>query len=140
MTHIAAALSAPRAATLAEWHRMLSVMDLSGLPQLLHPEVRFRSPMVHKPYEGAAITALILPTVATVFEDFVYERDFVSADGASVGLEFRARVGDRELKGIDLIRFDEDGRIVEFEVMVRPHSGLVALGERMAQKLAAAPR
>lgn len=135
MSHIAASLTPVRAAALAEWHRMLSAMDLSDLPKLLHPEVRFRSPMVHKPYEGAAITARILQTVATVFADFVYERDFVTADGASVGLEFRARVGDRELKGIDLIRFDETGRIVEFEVMVRPHSGLVALGEQMAMKL-----
>ncbi len=129
------ALSPARAAALAEWHRMLSAMDLSDLPKLLHPEVRFRSPMVYKPYEGAAITARILQTVATVFEDFAYERDFVTADGASVGLEFRARVGDRELKGIDLIRFDDAGKIVEFEVMVRPHSGLVALGEQMARKL-----
>jgi hypothetical protein len=135
MTPLAASLTPARAAALAEWHRMLAGMDLSELPKLLHPEVRFRSPMVHKPYEGAAITALILQTVATVFEDFAYERAFASDDGASVGLEFRARVGDRDLKGIDLIRFDETGKIVEFEVMVRPHSGLVALGERMAKKL-----
>ena len=51
-------------------------------------------------------------------------------------LEFSARVGDKQLKGIDLVRFDEDGKIVEFEVMVRPLSGLQALGAAMGARLA----
>ncbi len=51
-------------------------------------------------------------------------------------LEFSARVGERELKGIDMIRFDEAGRIVDFEVMIRPMSGLAALGEEMGRRLA----
>lgn len=51
-------------------------------------------------------------------------------------LEFSARVGERQIKGIDLICFDEAGKIVEFEVMVRPMSGLQALGEEMARRLA----
>ena len=50
-------------------------------------------------------------------------------------LEFSARVGDKQLKGIDLIRFDSDGKIVEFEVMIRPLSGLTALAQAMAAKL-----
>jgi len=52
-------------------------------------------------------------------------------------LEFSARVGDRELKGIDMIRFDDEGKIVEFEVMIRPMSGLQALGDEMKRRLAA---
>ena len=51
-------------------------------------------------------------------------------------LEFSARVGDRQLKGIDMIRFDEAGLITDFEVMVRPMSGLQALGEEMGRRLA----
>ena len=51
-------------------------------------------------------------------------------------LEFSAKVGDKELKGIDMIRFDEDGRMDEFEVMVRPASGLQALGAEMARRMA----
>jgi hypothetical protein len=73
-----------------------------------------------------------------VFSGFAYERQFASADGLDVALEFRARVGDRELKGIDLIRFDADGRIADFEVMIRPASGLQALSEEMGRRLAAA--
>ena len=72
----------------------------------------------------------------TVFEDFAYHRELASADGSNVVLEFSARVGDRELKGIDMIRFDDAGLIADFEVMVRPISGLQALGEEMGRRLA----
>ncbi len=93
--------------------------------------------MAHTPYEGAATVNLILNTVLQVFEDFRYHRELASAKGADVVLEFSARVGDRELKGIDMIRFDDEGKIVEFEVMIRPMSGLQALGDEMKRRLAA---
>lgn len=82
------------------------------------------------------MVALILNTVIKVFEDFAYHRQLVAADGLNVVLEFSARVGDRQLKGIDMIRFDEAGRIIDFEVMIRPLSGLQALGEEMGRRLA----
>ena len=128
----------PKAAEcLQAWHAMIAQRDLSRLPELLHPQAVFRSPMAYKPYEGAAAVNLILNTVLQVFEDFRYHRELVSAEGSDVVLEFSARVGDRELKGIDMIRFDEAGKIVEFEVMIRPMSGLQALGEEMKRRLAA---
>lgn len=128
----------PQAAeSLQAWHAMIAQRDLSGLPELLHPQAVFRSPMAHKPYEGAPAVNLILNTVLQVFEDFRYHRELASGEGRDVVLEFSARVGDRELKGIDLIRFDETGRIIEFEVMVRPMSGLQALGDEMKRRLAA---
>lgn len=127
----------PRAATaLAQWHAMLARRDLGQLPELLHPQALFRSPMAFKPYAGAPTVNLILNTVLKVFEDFAYHRELATADGLSVVLEFSAKVGERELKGIDMIRFDEEGKIVEFEVMIRPMSGLQALGEEMARRLA----
>jgi hypothetical protein len=127
----------PSAATWRQrWHRMIQSQDLSRLPELLHPQAVFRSPMAFKPYESAAAVNLILNTVVTVFEDFAYHREFVSADGSSAVLEFSARVGDRQLKGIDMIRFDEAGLISDFEVMVRPMSGLQALGDEMGKRLA----
>ena len=124
------------AASLQRWHRFIAAKDLRDLPELLNPEAVFRSPMAFKPYEGAPMVNLILNTVLKVFEDFAYHRELATADGLSVVLEFSARVGERQLKGIDMIRFDEAGRIVEFEVMIRPMSGLQALGEQMAQRLA----
>ena len=69
-----------------------------------------------------------LRTVITILEKFTYDRQFVTDDGKSVVLEFSAAVGDKALKGIDMIRFDDEGRIVEFEVMIRPFNALQALG------------
>ena len=123
------------ATTLASWHRMIASGELDGLPALLHPDATFRSPMAFKPYASAKAVNLILTTVIGVFEDFVYHRELASDDGLSAVLEFSARVGDKQLKGIDLIRFDADGRIVDFEVMIRPMSGLQALGEQMGQRI-----
>jgi hypothetical protein len=116
---------------------MIESGDLAALPALLHADAVFRSPAAFKPYRGAPAVALILRTAFGVFSGFAYERQFVAAGGFDVALEFRAHVGGRELKGIDLIRFDADGRIVDFEVMIRPASGLAALADEMRQRLAA---
>jgi len=122
--------------SLAKWHEMVAAVNLGELPSILHPKAVFRSPMAHTPYPGAQVVQLILGTVMHVFQDFTYHRQLSSADGLSVVLEFSATVNGKELKGIDLIRFDEDGKIVDFEVMVRPMSGLQALGDEMAKRLA----
>jgi SnoaL-like domain len=103
---------------------------------LLADDVVFRSPAVFKPYEGVQTVGTILRTVAEVFEDFRYTDELDNAD--THALVFEARVGDKQLQGLDLIRLGEDGRIVELTVMVRPASGLIALAERMGPALAAA--
>ncbi|MFM0285070.1 nuclear transport factor 2 family protein [Paraburkholderia megapolitana] len=121
--------------SLATWHAMIESRDLGGLGAITHPDVVFRSPMAFSPYHSAAALQLALTTVLQVFEDFTYHRQLASDDGLNVVLEFSARVGDKNLKGIDFIRFDEAGKIVEFEVMVRPLSGLQALGEQMGARI-----
>ncbi|EIK93460.1 hypothetical protein PMM47T1_26747 [Pseudomonas sp. M47T1] len=127
----------PQAAnTLQRWHGMVANADLGALPELLSADVVFRSPMAHTPYPGAPVVAMILNTVLQVFEDFHYHRELATADGLNVVLEFSATVAGKSLKGIDMIRFDEQGKIVEFEVMVRPLSGLQALGAQMGKRLA----
>lgn len=123
------------AASLQHWHTMIANGDLGALPSLLDPHAVFRSPMAHTPYPGAPVVSMILNTVSQVFQDFAYHRELASADGLDVVLEFSAKVGDKQLKGIDMIRFNEQGKIVEFEVMVRPLSGLQALGEEMGRRL-----
>ena len=125
------------AASLALWHEMGAQQDLGQLPSILRDDAVFRSPMAFKPYVSAAAVNLILTTVVQVFKDFTYHRTLVSDDGLNVVLEFSATVGDKQLKGIDMIRFDEDGKIADFEVMVRPMSGLQALGAEMGARLAA---
>ncbi|EJZ58967.1 nuclear transport factor 2 family protein [Pseudomonas fluorescens] len=128
----------PNAAeSLKHWHEMIRTGNLKALPELLDANAVFRSPMAHSPYPGAQVVTMILNTVFNVFEDFKYHRELATADGLNVVLEFSAKVGAKELKGIDMIRFDESGKIVEFEVMVRPLSGLQALGEEMGRRLGA---
>lgn len=130
-------LQANVAASLGKWHEMIRTGNLSALPGLLDRQAVFRSPMAHTPYPSAPVVSMILNTVLEVFEDFTYHRELATADGLNVILEFSAKVGSKELKGIDMIRFDENGKIVEFEVMVRPLSGLQALGEEMGRRLGA---
>ncbi|MFP2961790.1 nuclear transport factor 2 family protein [Myxococcus sp. 1LA] len=129
-------LSEPSSASLQRWHAMVARKDLSGVTELFDPEVVFLSPVAHRPYRTGPVVSTILNTVLTIFEDFTYHRQLVSPDGLSVVLEFSARVGKRELKGIDFIRFNEQGKIVEFEVMIRPMTGLSALAEEMGRRLA----
>ncbi len=93
-------------------------------------------PVAHLPYPGRAAIVLVLTTVNQVFQEFRYHRSFVSEDGHSVVLEFSAQVDGKQLKGIDMIRFDAQGKIAEFEVMIRPLSGLQALGAAMGARLA----
>ena len=135
--HIPTSLQPAVQASLQQWHDMVAARDLSALPGILHEDACFRSPMAFKPYKSAAAVHLILGTVLTVFQDFTYHRSFASDDGLNVVLEFSATVGDKSLKGIDMIAFDAQGRIVDFEVMVRPFNGLQALGAEMGARLAA---
>ena len=107
--------------------------DMDAAVALLAEGVVFRSPAVFKPYEGRETVATILRTVFEVFEDFRYTGE-LDGDGVH-GMLFEARVGDRSLQGIDLLRADADGQIAEFTVMIRPASGLIALAERMGPAL-----
>jgi 2,4-dienoyl-CoA reductase (NADPH2) len=124
------------AASMQHWHRMVAQGDMSDLGSILHPKVVFRSPMAHTPYPSAPVVQFILSTVTQVFENFAYHRELVSADGLSVMLEFSAQVNGKDLKGIDLVQFDANGKITDFEVMVRPMSGLQALGDEMGKRVA----
>ncbi|NRR33662.1 nuclear transport factor 2 family protein [Oxalobacteraceae bacterium] len=137
MSSIPAQLHPAVQASLATWHEMIASGDLARLPAMVQPDAVFHSPIASKPYHSAQAVVLVLNTAIQVFEDFQYHRQLASEDGLSVVLEFSAHVGDKDLKGIDLIRFDEQGKIVEFEVMVRPLSGLQALGEQMGARIAA---
>jgi hypothetical protein len=117
------------------WHDMVAKSDLAKLHTIVHADAVFRSPMAHTTYTTAPALILALSTVIQVFENFTYHRQFASDDGLNVVLEFSADIGDKALKGVDLIRFDEQGLIMEFEVMVRPMSGLQALGAEMGKRL-----
>ena len=119
---------------LVKWHKFVSEQDTQALAEALADDVLFRSPFLWKPKEGKATTMLYLRSAVRVLEDFTYHRQFVG-DNAVV-LEFSARVGSLSMKGVDIIQFNAEGQIVDFEVMVRPANGLQALAAAMAQQLA----
>jgi hypothetical protein len=121
--------------SLATWHDMIGKRDLGALASIVHRDAIFRSPMAFSAYKSADAVILALTTVIDVFEDFTYHREFATADGLNVVLEFSAKVGDKLLKGADFVAFDEEGKIVAFEVMIRPLSGLQALGLEMGRRI-----
>ncbi|MFD7460835.1 MULTISPECIES: nuclear transport factor 2 family protein [unclassified Streptomyces] len=105
--------------------------DVPALEALLAENVVFTSPVAFKPYEGKAITAAILRGVMRVFEDFTYVREIANPDGRDHALVFTATVNGKRIQGCDFLHFDEDGRIDDFTVMVRPLSAAQALAEAM---------
>ena len=120
--------------TLEGWHRFVASPDRDLLASLLSDHIVFRSPFVQSPIPGRAATLLVLTTVVQIFQNFSYHRTFI-AGPHDVALEFAANIGKWQLKGIDLIRFNERGEMVEFEVMIRPIKALAALGEEMGNRI-----
>ena len=107
--------------------------DFSAGADLFAEDVTFRSPVVFKPYEGREALAVLLGAVVRVFEDFRYVEQVETGDAAV--LMFEAKVGNREVQGVDILRFDDQGQIREMVVMVRPMSGMHALAEAMQAQL-----
>jgi len=116
------------------WHRFVASCDRDLLAPLLAEHIVFRSPFVQSPIPGRAATLLVLTTVVQIFEDFRYHRTFVSGSH-DAALEFSANIGKWQLKGIDLIKFNEQGEMIEFEVLIRPIKALAALGEEMGNRI-----
>jgi hypothetical protein len=119
---------------LTHWHEFVTTQSSEVLRPLLADQVVFHSPFVRSPIPGRKATLLVLTTVAQIFENFKYHRTFVGGPH-DVALEFSARIGKWELKGLDLIKFDDDGKVVDIEVMVRPAKALQALGEAMGSRI-----
>jgi hypothetical protein len=120
--------------TLDGWHRFVASGDPADLSPLLAERIVFRSPVVHTPIPGKPATMLVLGAVVQIFQDFQYHRTFV-AGTHDVALEFSAKVDRFDLKGLDLIKFGADGRMVEFEVLIRPFKALEALNAAMTARI-----
>ena len=112
--------------------------DLQAVGGLLAPEIVFHSPVTFHPFIGRETVTNLLAEVVQVFEDFRFT-DELEMDGAHA-LIFRAGVAgsDREIEGIDLLRFDGEGLIADFTVMLRPLSALVPFAQAMGERAQAA--
>lgn len=109
--------------------------DIEAAAALLADDVVFRSPVAFKPYEGKAITTAILHGVFEVFEDFRYVRE-IGTPGGDHALVFEAKVDGLAVTGCDFLTYDDDGKIVDFMVMVRPLRAAEALARMMGERFA----
>ncbi|UYM05317.1 nuclear transport factor 2 family protein [Solicola gregarius] len=117
----------------------IEARDLDALTGLLSDDVEFRSPAVFRPYQGREAVMTVLRAAIRVFDDFRYVREIGAPESPEHALVFTARVGDRDVEGCDFVRLDEQGRVDELVVMVRPMSGLIALASAMGAELGGPP-
>jgi hypothetical protein len=118
------------------FRRAAEAKDIELLTATLREDVVLHSPILFRGFEGREIVVAVLTQVIEVLEDFTYTDELVEAN--TVALRFKATVGDRELEGIDFLELDEDGRVAELTVFMRPLSALTRFNEQMAARLAAA--
>ena len=123
-----------RPPALAAWHRVAEARDPAGLDALLADDVVFRSPAVFTPQEGKAVTTAYLTAALHVLGPTLrYTAEW--SDDSSAVLEFEAQVDGMFVHGIDMLRWNDAGRLTSFTVMVRPLKGLEALIGQMARAL-----
>jgi hypothetical protein len=120
----------------ASFREAVERRDVEAAHELFAEDIVFHSPATFHPFVGRETVSRLLGIVADTFEDFRYTDEF-DADGAQA-LVFRASIGEREIEGLDLLRFDEDGLIADFTVMLRPISGLLPFAQAIGEKVVAA--
>ena len=124
------------------WHQHLRSELTGGLDELLADDVVFYSPVVYTPQRGKDVTKLYLqaagvalPGDGTAEASFAYTKQVLAGDTAV--LEFETTVAGKYVNGVDIIRCNDDGRIVEFRVMIRPLQAVNAVHEQMKATLEA---
>jgi hypothetical protein len=119
-----------------EWHGLVATRDASGIGDLLADDVVFYSPVAHRPQVGKAITTMNLTAALHVFcnESFKYVREVVGESDAV--LEFETEIDGVTVNGVDMIKWNADGKITEFKVMVRPLKAINLIHQKMAATLA----
>ena len=122
--------------TLSEWHRIVEQGDLAALERLLSEDVTFHSPVVHTPIAGRQMTAMYLAGAHHVLagDSFRYVREVVGHRDAV--LEFVTEVDGVVVNGVDMITWDDEGRITDFKVMIQPKKAFDLVHRKMAELLA----
>lgn len=121
--------------TVKAWHEVLKSRDMSRLDALLAEDAVFHSPVVHTPQVGKALTTMYLTAAYHVFpqDNFVYVREVMSGNDAV--LEFKTEVDGIQINGVDMIRCNDEGKIVDFKVMIRPLKAINLLHAKMKAML-----
>jgi hypothetical protein len=120
---------------LERWHQGLESKDSNFLDEILDDSCVFTSPIVFKPIEGKEMSKLYLMGAGQTFDmrRFKYVRELV--DGLDTVLEFETYIDDISVNGVDIIRWNEEGRITDFKVMIRPLQAIGALQKKMSEAL-----
>ena len=123
--------------TLATWHRLVKERDVAGLDALLDDSAVFHSPVVHTPQVGKAIAVQYLAAAFRVFfnESFRYVREIAGPRDAV--LEFKVDIDGIGVNGIDMLTWNDDGRIVDFKVLIRPLKAINLIHQKMGAMLQA---
>lgn len=123
--------------TLAAWHELVRSRNPQGLDSLLADNAVFYSPIVYAPQVGKAITLQYLSAALLVFvnDSFRYVRELSGLRDAV--LEFQVEIDSISVNGVDMLRWDDEGRIVEFKVMIRPLKAINLIQKKMAALLQA---
>lgn len=126
--------------TLDAWHELVRSRDVKALSALLADDVVFHSPVVHTPQVGKAVTLQYLSAALLVFfnESFRYVRELSGPRDAV--LEFQVEIDGISVNGVDMIKWDDSGKIVEFKVLVRPLKAINLIHQKMAAMLQAKQR
>ena len=129
-----------KAPAIETWHRLARERDAKGLWELIAEDATFHSPVVHTPQRGRQLTYAYLYAAFQVFmnESFHYVRELVGDRDAV--LEFQVEIDGIVVNGVDMIRWNEDDRIVDFKVMLRPLKAVNLIHQKMAAALGAAPK
>jgi hypothetical protein len=125
------------ASPLARWYQIVQEQNPQGLDALLSDKIIFYSPVAHTPQIGKAIATKFLTAAFKVFfnETFSYVREI--AGNRDAVLEFQVEIDGISVNGVDLIKWDDDGKIVEFKVMLRPLKAINLIQQKMAVMLQA---
>ena len=122
---------------IARWHKLLENRNPKGLEDLLAEDAVFLSPIMHKPQQGKLLTIGYLAAALKVLgnDSFRYVREIIGPSDAM--LEFETTIDGTLVNGVDIIKWNEAGKIVEFKVMLRPLKAVNLVHERMAAMLEA---
>ncbi|WP_417450649.1 nuclear transport factor 2 family protein [Kordiimonas sp.] len=118
---------------LKQWHEAVRTSDMGLLSAIVAEDASLLSPAFWKPRQGKDKVLMVLSAVTDTFEGLTYTKEWV--DGDELILEFTTSVGGKQLKGIDRITLDADGKLKEIEVLIRPMNGLMALAAALNDKL-----
>ena len=118
-----------------KWHEVIESDDLKMLDKIIADDAVFSSPVVFKPMEGKEITMMYLHAAGQSFnmEKFKYTKE-IHDDMNSV-LEFETYIDDISVNGVDMIEWNEDGKISNFKVMIRPFKAVQKVQEKMIEAL-----